>query len=243
MKKAIQSVFVVSLLLLSFNSFSQNLYWVNSGGGNWSDPNNWSSTSPSVTPVASAPGAGNVAIFNGVSGFDGICTFDLTPTVQAIQIVAGYTGNLDLNGFNLNISSSSATTISAASIQNSGGVGSTITINNTTGGNISLSNTSIANTVNLAVTLNGNTTFTCGASTTIDANIAVNLNGVFGSTGGFVAGGINCVFNGTVIVTTSAAGGSNKSFTGNTNATFRNSVDVTARSILLNGSTYEQVAS
>ncbi|HEY9049812.1 MAG TPA: hypothetical protein VIN08_28130 [Ohtaekwangia sp.] len=74
----------------------------------WSNTLNWSTTSGGASG-ASAPGAGDIAVFDGVSGKNGICFLDAPVTVAGIS-TTGYTGTIDLRGFSLTTTGSNTFT-------------------------------------------------------------------------------------------------------------------------------------
>ena len=78
-------------ILLPNASEAANRYWVGSSGGNFSDSANWSD-STGGGGGASAPVAGDIAIFDG--GGVSSSTIDITSTIQRLTISAGYTGTI-----------------------------------------------------------------------------------------------------------------------------------------------------
>ena len=115
------------LLLCSTCIYSQR-YWVASTSSNWNNTANWSATSGGIGG-ASVPGASDAVVFNGTGGLQGNCILDIAPTVSSIT-VNGYSGTIDLNGFNLINSGTTAATFTTGIITN-GGAPATITISTT----------------------------------------------------------------------------------------------------------------
>lgn len=74
----------------------------------WSNTLNWSTTSGGSSG-ASAPGPGDVAIFDGASGKNGICFLDAPVTIAGI-LTNGYTGTIDLRGFSMTTTGSNTFT-------------------------------------------------------------------------------------------------------------------------------------
>lgn len=119
-------------LLLSYQASGQR-FWVAAGASNWNNTANWSTTSGG-TGGASVPGAADLVTFN-ANGL-GNCTLDIAPTIAGIT-VNGYTGTININGFNLTTTGNNILT--TGTITNGGGaaaftlntVGST-TFNGTT---------------------------------------------------------------------------------------------------------------
>ncbi|SKC81463.1 T9SS type A sorting domain-containing protein [Ohtaekwangia koreensis] len=114
-------------LLCSTYIYSQR-YWVASTSSNWNNTANWSATSGGIGG-ASVPGASDAVVFNGAGGLQGNCILDIAPTVSSVT-VNGYSGTIDLNGFNLISSGTTAATFTTGLITN-GGAPATITINTT----------------------------------------------------------------------------------------------------------------
>jgi len=68
-------------------------YWTAGGSGNWSDSNNWSTTSGSGrTANTTAPSTTDAAVFDAISG-SGTATLDISPTIQTLTMT-GFTGTL-----------------------------------------------------------------------------------------------------------------------------------------------------
>ena len=66
----------------------------------WSNPSNWSALSGGAGG-ASAPGPADIAVFDGAGNDNGSCLTDVNINVLGLQIINGYSGDLDLNGFQL----------------------------------------------------------------------------------------------------------------------------------------------
>ncbi len=101
-----------ALFLLVNSSFAANRYWVGNSAGNWNDNSNWSNSSGG-SPGSSAPGSGDVAIFDGAS--DRNCYINTNITVTGVIIKAGYDGNV-------RISKKVTFTINSTGFSQSGGV-------------------------------------------------------------------------------------------------------------------------
>jgi hypothetical protein len=113
-------VFIHALAFFGlFSLQAQNRFWVAAGAGNWNNTANWSTTNGGAGG-ASVPGAANTAIFNG-NGL-GNCNLDIAPTIGAIQLNAGYTGTVNLQGNTITVNGTS--TFSSGTINNSGGAAS-----------------------------------------------------------------------------------------------------------------------
>ena len=105
------------LLICSFITSASlgQRFWIAGTPGNWNNTANWSATSGGPGG-ASVPGPADLAVFNGAAS--GNCTLDIAPTVAGITI-NGYTGAIDLNGFNL--TTTGTNTFTTGTINNSGG--------------------------------------------------------------------------------------------------------------------------
>lgn len=92
----------------------------------WSNASNWSTTSGGPGG-ATAPGAGDLAIFDGggASGTHGLCFLDAAVTVAGITM-SGFTGTMDLRGFSL--TTTGPNTFSTGNIANTGAA-SSLTLN------------------------------------------------------------------------------------------------------------------
>jgi Secretion system C-terminal sorting domain len=135
------SVWLFSIIFCCFSAHSAlgQRFWVASTPGNWSDINNWSTTSGGAGG-ASVPGAGDLVTFNNTRV--GSCTVDINPgTIGGLTITAGYTGSINLNGFTL--TTAGANSLAGSSIS---GAGSTLAFNTT--GSTTFSGT----TINVPVT-------------------------------------------------------------------------------------------
>lgn len=165
---------------------AQSRFWVAGAAGNWNDTNNWATVSGGA-PGASVPGAGNLAVFD--ANGSGNCTLDIGPTIAGIT-VNGYTGTIDLAGFNLtttgvntfttgsftNSGGAAAVTLSTAGLTTFNGTQFTANINGTTGrvlfnGSIFNNSVTVTKTANTTDTGTGNNTFNGAVSLT---NISAN---------------------------------------------------------------------
>ena len=174
---------------ISYTTFSQR-YWVATTASNWNNTANWSTSSGGVGG-ASVPAAGVTAVFN--SGGTGNCTLDMAPTIGTITI-SGYTGTINLNGNNLTISGSSASTFSSGTISNSG-VTAAVVFSTTTG-------TATFNGSTISANISGTAgTITFGGGSTFSGTISLSaatmlLNGTTSSRN---------IFNGTTTLTKTGA--------------------------------------
>lgn len=116
--------FLLFSFITSF-SFGQR-FWVASTPGNWNNTANWSATSGGAGG-ASVPGPADLVTFNGAGGSNGNCTLDIAPNVAGITI-NGYTGTIDLSGFNLTTTGTNIFT--SGTVNNSGGPAA-VTLNTT----------------------------------------------------------------------------------------------------------------
>lgn len=104
-----------------------NYFIYTNSTNNWNDIANWSASSGGAGG-ASVPGASDLARFDGASGFHAPCLLTGAVTVGGISM-AGYTGTLDLRGFNL--SSTGTNTFNTGNVASTNAAGSLIF--NTTG--------------------------------------------------------------------------------------------------------------
>ncbi|MCW5910075.1 MAG: hypothetical protein KIT62_03315 [Cyclobacteriaceae bacterium] len=124
MNKSLLSYLTVFVLVLSSQiSFGQR-FWVASGASNWNNSANWSTTSGGPGG-ASVPGPSDAVTFN--ANGSGNCTLDVAPNVAGIT-VNGYTGTIDLNGFDL--TTTGTNNFVTGTINNSGGTAA-VTLNTT----------------------------------------------------------------------------------------------------------------
>jgi hypothetical protein len=210
MNKPLLSTLIVLLLCLTVQvSFGQR-FWVAAGASNWNNTANWSTTSGGAGG-ASVPGPADAVTFN-ASGL-GNCTLDVAPTVAGI-VVNGYTGIINLNGFNL--TTTGTNTFTTGTINNGGGAAAvtlnttvTSTFNGTTfGANVNGStgriffNGSVFNgSVTITKTANVNDTGTGG--NTFSGSVTLTN----GSTTQFRLGGTNPdIFNGTLALVSGNTG-------------------------------------
>lgn len=116
-------IFILFFALIAWSAQAQR-YWVAAAAGNWNNTANWSTTSGGPGG-ASIPGAADLAIFNGASGFNGNCNLNIAPTVAGITL-NGYTGTIDLLGFNLTTTGTNS--FATGTISNTG-VAAAVTLN------------------------------------------------------------------------------------------------------------------
>lgn len=183
-------LFLLFTFIASYTAISQR-YWVASTASNWNNTANWSATSGGAGG-ASVPVAGVVAIFD--NGGNGNCTLDIAPTIGSITI-SGYSGTINLNGNNLTISGSTASTFSSGTISNSGGTAAVV-LNTATGTFTFNGSTISANISGTAgsITFSGGSTF---GGTVILSAANILLNGTTSS--------VN-TFNGTTTLTKTGTG-------------------------------------
>lgn len=116
MKKSLLPYLIILFLLSSTISFGQKT-WISASPSNWNNGANWS--------PAGVPGPSDAVTFNG-TGL-GNCLLDVSPTIAGIT-VNGYTGTVDLNGFNL--TTTGTNTFTTGTINN-GGAAAAVTLNTT----------------------------------------------------------------------------------------------------------------
>jgi hypothetical protein len=85
--------------MLSKHVCAADRYWVASAAGAWGDRVNWSER-PGGAGGASVPNVFDVARFDGAGGFNGSCSLTGATAVGGLSL-GGYTGTIDLRGFNL----------------------------------------------------------------------------------------------------------------------------------------------
>ena len=108
----ILSLFIFTLI--SHESFAQR-FWISAAPSNWNNTANWSASSGGAGG-ASVPGASDLVTFNALGL--GNCTLDVAANVAGIT-VNGYTGIININGFNL--TTTGANTLATGTINNGGG--------------------------------------------------------------------------------------------------------------------------
>lgn len=124
MKKTLLTYLLfIAALSLCQNALAQR-YWVSAGSSNWNNTANWSISSGGAGG-ASVPGVSDLAVFN-ANGL-GNCTLDIAANVAGIT-VNGYTGILNINGFNL--TTTGTNTFTTGTINNGGGAAA-VTLNTT----------------------------------------------------------------------------------------------------------------
>lgn len=90
-----KNIFVFLLILsLPFGGNCINKFWIGNAGTNFNTASNWS-TSSGGSPNTTAPGASDVAIFDGAKNTK--CVITATMSVQGIEMRSGYTDSLVLN--------------------------------------------------------------------------------------------------------------------------------------------------
>ena len=94
-------------------------YWTAGGSGNWSDSNNWSTTSGSGrTANTTAPGTTDAAVFDAISG-SGTGTLDISPTIQTLTCT-GFTGTLAFGTNTITLNSTGTVFVGATTMSVSG---------------------------------------------------------------------------------------------------------------------------
>lgn len=200
-KRLLSYLPVITLLLVSQISFGQR-FWVAAGASNWNNTANWSTTSGGAGG-ASVPGPTDAVTFN-ANGL-GNCTLDVAPNVAGIT-VNGYTGIINLNGFNL---TTTGTNSFVTGTINNSGAAAAVTLN-TTGtstfsgttfganvngstGRIFFNGSVFSGSVTVTKTANNNDTSTGG--NTFSGSVTITNS----STSQFRFGGTNPdIFNGTL---------------------------------------------
>lgn len=186
MNKSLRSYLTLILLLLACQvSFGQR-FWVAAGASNWNNTANWSTTSGGPGG-ASVPGPSDAVTFN-ASG-PGDCTLDVAPNVAGIT-VNGYTGTIDINGFNL---TTTGTNSFVSGTINNGGAAAAVTLNTT--GTTTFSGTTFG------AAINGSTGRIFFNGSTFNGNVSISKtdNNSDNSSG-------NNIFNGTTTITNLGGG-------------------------------------
>lgn len=210
MNKPILSYLTVFIFLfISQISFGQR-FWVAAGASNWNNTANWSTTSGGAGG-ASVPGPSDAVTFN-ANGL-GNCTLDVAPNVAGIT-VNGYTGVINLNGFNL---TTTGTNSFVTGTINNGGAAAAVTLN--TAGTTTFSGTTFGANVNgstgriffngsvfngsVTVTKTANNNDTSTGGNTFSGSVTLTNN----STNQFRLGGTNPdIFNGTLALVSGNTG-------------------------------------
>ena len=129
------------------NAYTADYYWTNNSSNNWNDNGNW--VDAMGIPIGSTPGASDVVYFNNSNNSN--CNIDIDVNIGGL-ILDGYTGTININGYNFQVSSGDCTF-------NSGTItGGTLTINTT--GTVTFAGTTFGATVNSVsgrLRLNGST--------------------------------------------------------------------------------------
>jgi hypothetical protein len=182
MKKSIFSylLFFAALFLVE-NSFAQR-FWVSAIPSNWNNSANWSTTSGGAGG-ASVPGASDLVTFN-ASGL-GNCTLDVAANVAGIT-VNGYTGIININGFNL--TTTGTNTFTTGTINNGGGAAA-VTLNTTT--------TTTFNGTTFGANVNGSTGRIFFNGSTFNGTVSVTKtdNNNDNSTGNNIFNGVTTITN------------------------------------------------
>lgn len=210
MNKSLLSYFTVFILLfISQISFGQR-FWVAAGASNWNNTANWSTTSGGAGG-ASVPGPSDAVTFN-ANGL-GNCTLDVAPNVAGIT-VNGYTGVINLNGFNL---TTTGTNSFVTGTINNTGAAAAVTLNST--GTTTFSGTTFGANVNgstgriffngsvfngsVTVTKTANNNDTSSGGNTFSGSVTLTNS----STNQFRLGGTNPdIFNGPLALVSGSTG-------------------------------------
>ncbi len=182
MKKSLLS-YSLLFFLFSLNQLAiGQRFWVASTPSNWNNASNWSTTSGGAGG-ASVPGPADVVTFNALGV--GNCTIDVVANVAGIT-VNGYTGTIDLNGFNL--TTTGTNTFTTGNIVNSGGAAA-LTLNTTV--------TTTFNGTTLSADVSGTTgrIFLNGSTFNGTVNISKTDNNNDNSTGNNVFNGVTTITN------------------------------------------------
>lgn len=92
-------LFILSIQLSC--AFSQtDRYWVATQSGNWSDQNNWS-TSSGGSPTGGIPQAGDRVYFDGFGNAD--CSVDVSVDLKKLEILTGYSSVVQLAGYSCTV--------------------------------------------------------------------------------------------------------------------------------------------
>jgi hypothetical protein len=145
----------VIFIFLSGQILAANRYWVSILGGNWNSTTSWSASSGGL-PGASAPVAGDAAIFDGGSFLSlrvGKCTITAPVNAASIEIDAKYTGTIIQGANSITVSGTAAL---------GGGNFTGGTANITVVGTFTLSATDFTST-SATLELNGDAAFTGGS--------------------------------------------------------------------------------
>jgi hypothetical protein len=140
--------FVLLFYCICLQASAAARYWrLPSGTGDWSNPANWSATSPTGPGGASVPGPSDYASFNSAAA-SGAIRLTSTVTVGSI-IMSGSSStrySFDLNGFDFIVDSGSFTQLPFAifSYVDLLGASSSIRFNITGGGGLSINNSNFA---------------------------------------------------------------------------------------------------
>ncbi|MEQ8302495.1 MAG: hypothetical protein RIB47_03815 [Cyclobacteriaceae bacterium] len=171
-------LFVFAAFLISYNSLAQR-FWVATTPSNWNNAANWSLTSGGAGG-ATPPGAADLAVFDGGAGSNGNSNLDIAPNVAGIT-VSGYSGTIDLLGFNLTTTGTNLFT--TGSINNTGAAAAvTLTTVATTTFNGTLFNADVTGTTG-SLLFNGSVfNGTVNVSKTDNSNDNSTGNNVFNNT-------------------------------------------------------------
>ena len=158
-------------------------YWTAGGSGNWSDSNNWSTTSGSGrTANTTAPGTTDAAVFDAISG-SGTATLDISPTIQTLTCT-GFTGTLAFGTNTISLNSTGTIFTGATTMSVSGTPLIICTNSSASARTITTGLVTEANSISFRVTAGtGNMTFTTNqtAVRNLDFTDGVNPTGFAGS--------------------------------------------------------------
>ncbi len=211
MKKLLLSYSIsFCLVIISHISFGQR-FWVASTPSNWNNTANWSTTSGGAGG-ASVPGPADIVTFNALR--QGDCTLDVAANVAGI-IVNGYTGTIDLSGFNL--TTTGPNTFTTGSVVNTGGAAA-LTLNTTV--------TTTFNGTTISANVNGTTgrIFFNGSTFNGTVNISKTDNNNDNSSGNNIFNGVTTITNlggGQILLGNGARDQFNATTTFNNNGSYR----------------------
>ena len=215
---------------ITLNYTSSYYYWVGGAGGSWNNSANWSATSGGAGGIG-VPTSTDTAIFD--SGDTNSANIDTSISVGNIKINSGYTGTVT-EATSSTITISGTTTVSAGTlilagansisrgvvlnagvidINNAGAIGTSTliiaggTIDNTSGGAVTLSTNNLQNW-NGNFTFGGTNDLNLGTgTTTLGATTTITVNGTSKTltAGGVISGAYGLIKAGTGIFAISGA--------------------------------------
>ncbi|MCG3205053.1 MAG: hypothetical protein KCHDKBKB_01770 [Elusimicrobia bacterium] len=188
-------------------------YWVATSPGNWSNPNNWSLLKGAFVVGADVPSSTHTAVFNGGDGtLNGNCLVDTAVNVASLTI-SGYTGVINTQSYDVNITSNvtitsgdvilgtsvfslggnflrtgGSLTVNTSTLQFTGGVAQTLTPGGTGFYHLTVTKTAgVAVTWGENIEVQGNFTIASGSVNASASHYRTNVGGDWSNTGVFVA--------------------------------------------------------